>query len=194
MASGDSISRFIDEVKEGNDDAATAIWEQYFSDLVRIARQSLVGRRDPVADEEDVVVCAFKSFFKAAELGRFEKLRDRNALWRLLSQMTRRKAIDLIRRENRLKRPVQSGADGETSQNELDSIVGATPLPSVVAMFNEECGRFLGQLDAELRDVALKKMAEYTNSEIAEQLNCSVATVERRLKLIRKKWQREIGD
>ena len=35
------------------------------------------------------------------------------------------------------------------------------------------------------------KLEGYTNDEIAGQLGCSVRTVERRLRLIRKKWQHE---
>jgi DNA-directed RNA polymerase specialized sigma24 family protein len=56
----------------------------------------------------------------------------------------------------------------------------------------EACEILLDQLDTELQQLALNKLEGYTNKEIAGKLGCSVATVERRLKLIRKKWQREL--
>ena len=46
--------------------------------------------------------------------------------------------------------------------------------------------------DADLRALAIAKMEGYTNQEIAERLDCSLRTVERRLHLIRKKWGREL--
>ncbi len=75
MSSDDSMAAFIQQVKDGNEDAAAAIWERYFPDLVRVARQQLAGQRDRMADEEDVAVSAFASFFKAAEQGRLPNLR-----------------------------------------------------------------------------------------------------------------------
>jgi DNA-directed RNA polymerase specialized sigma24 family protein len=39
--------------------------------------------------------------------------------------------------------------------------------------------------------LATAKLEGYTNDEIAEQLGCSQRTVERRLHLIRKKWEQE---
>jgi hypothetical protein len=40
--------------------------------------------------------------------------------------------------------------------------------------------------------VALTKLENYTNQEIAGRLNPSLATVERKLGLIRKLWEREV--
>lgn len=54
-------------------------------------------------------------------------------------------------------------------------------------------GQALARLeDPKLQDLALAKMEGYTNEETARQRGCSVRTVERRLHLIRKKWQREL--
>ena len=59
-------------------------------------------------------------------------------------------------------------------------------------MVAEECRRRLEQLDdAELQPLAVAKMEGHSNEEIAHRLDCSVRTVERRLHLIRQKWQRE---
>jgi DNA-directed RNA polymerase specialized sigma24 family protein len=47
--------------------------------------------------------------------------------------------------------------------------------------------------DEELRRVALWKMEGYTIEEIAGQLGCVSRTVDRRLRLIRDIWERDIG-
>ena len=40
-----------------------------------------------------------------------------------------------------------------------------------------------------VRELALARMEGYSNEEIAQRLGCSVRTVERRLHLVRTKWQ-----
>jgi DNA-directed RNA polymerase specialized sigma24 family protein len=45
-------------------------------------------------------------------------------------------------------------------------------------------------VDNDLRAVAVAKMEDYTNQEIAQKLDCSAATIERRLRLIRSLWRR----
>jgi DNA-directed RNA polymerase specialized sigma24 family protein len=48
--------------------------------------------------------------------------------------------------------------------------------------------------DADLRKLAMEKMEGYSNREIAEHQNCSVRTTERRLKLIRAKYEENFPD
>lgn len=55
----------------------------------------------------------------------------------------------------------------------------------------DECRKLLEHLDPDLQALALAKMNGDTNDEIAEQLTCSVRTVERRLHLIRQTWEEE---
>jgi len=44
--------------------------------------------------------------------------------------------------------------------------------------------------DAELAKVAVWKMEGHTNEDIATKLDCTPRTVERKLRLIRKIWER----
>jgi DNA-directed RNA polymerase specialized sigma24 family protein len=58
----------------------------------------------------------------------------------------------------------------------------------------EECRRLLASLgDAELEEVALRKMEGYTTEEIASRLGYVNRTVERKLHLIRSIWSKERG-
>ena len=63
--------------------------------------------------------------------------------------------------------------------------------PEMANLLMEECRRLLAQLEPALQQIALAKMDGYHNEEIAHQLDCSVRTIERRLHLIRKIWERD---
>ncbi len=63
--------------------------------------------------------------------------------------------------------------------------------PELADMLTEECRRFLVRLDLRLKDpnlraLAVDNMIGYSDHEIAQRRGCSVRTVERQLKLIRK--------
>ena len=53
--------------------------------------------------------------------------------------------------------------------------------------------RLFDQLDDDqLRQIAVHKLEGYTNEEIASKINRALPTVERRLRLIRERWHKEI--
>jgi DNA-directed RNA polymerase specialized sigma24 family protein len=192
-----SVSRWIVGAKAGESVAVRALWQRYFQRLVCLARQKLAGTSRRAADEEDVALSAFASFCRAAEEGRFPELAGRDDLWRLLVRLTARKAVDQARREGAAKRGGGRAhgksvlAEGDLSWDEdgLAQVIGETPTPEFAAMMAEECSRLLGQLDDDLRAVAVAKMEDYSNQKIAVKLDCSVATIERRLRLIRSLWR-----
>ena len=69
-------------------------------------------------------------------------------------------------------------------------MVGSEPTPAFAAQVAEQLRRLLGRLDdPSLRSLALWKMEGFTNEEAAEKLSCSLATVERKLRLIRRAWE-----
>src|SRR5438128_2144020 len=76
--------------------AYTQLWERFFKPLLAVARQRLQGTSRRMADEEDVALDAFASLCRGIESGRFQELGDRDSLWRLLNQITVRKACDLV--------------------------------------------------------------------------------------------------
>jgi DNA-directed RNA polymerase specialized sigma24 family protein len=169
--------------------AARKLWESYFHRLVELARKRLRALPRAAADEEDVALSAFDSFCQGAAQGRFPRLDDRHDLWQVLLLLTQRKAIDLIQHETREKRDVRK-VQAPAAGAPFADIAGAEPDPAFAAQVAEECRRLLDLLpDESLRFLAVRKMEGYTNEEIAALLKCSLATVERRLKLIRKEWQ-----
>ena len=192
-----SVSQWILGVKRGAVAGHPRLWARYFERLVRLARQRLAGLPKRVADEEDLALSAFATFCRAAEEGRFPELADRDDLWRLLITLTAQKAVDQARREGRAKRgggrvrgesALAFGDPGESGQG-LDAVVGDSPTPEFAATMAEEYSRLLNSLEDDLQQVALAKMEDCTNQEIADRLDCSVSTIERSLRLIRKIWQ-----
>src|SRR2546423_1031621 len=95
-ASEGSITHCIQLLKAGDRSAAQQLWERYFHRLVGLARSKLRGTARRAADEEDVALSAFDSFYRRAELKKFPRLDDRDDLWQLLVVITLRKAIDLV--------------------------------------------------------------------------------------------------
>jgi DNA-directed RNA polymerase specialized sigma24 family protein len=140
------------------------------------------------ADEEDIALSAFDSFFRGVERGRFPQLDDRDDLWQVLLMITERKAFDLLEHEGRQKRDWRRDQSGDAPSGNMDP-AGREPDPAFAAQVAEECEKLLAELaDSDLRLIAVRKMEGYTNKEIAGELGCSLARVERRLRLIRLEW------
>ena len=154
------------------------------------------GRYLAAVDEEDVVQSAFHSFFQGLARGRFPNLRDRNRLWALLRVITSLKVLELRQRENRQKRGGGESVLDALFGNEpgtagILQVPGAGPTPEQEAAEVEAVARLLALLPkGELRRVAVAKLQGLTNKEIAAELACPEATVERRLKMIRAWWKK----
>jgi DNA-directed RNA polymerase specialized sigma24 family protein len=199
MSSSGSVTTWLGQLRAGNRAVAQQLWQRYYTRLVHLARNKLQGLRHAAADEEDVALSAFDSFYRGAEAGRFPQLDDRHNLWELLVVITVRKAIDLRQRETCQKRGGgrlvgESALEGRFGAEERGAgialAVGAEPTPEMAAQVADEMARLLGMLpNEEVRSVALAKLEGYTNPEIAKRLGCALATVERRLHLIRFVWK-----
>jgi RNA polymerase sigma factor (sigma-70 family) len=190
MSSIGSVTHWIYQLKEGNEEVTQKLWERYFQQLVSLARQHLRGLPRPAADEEDVALSAFKSFCRDTRRGRFPQLTDRDDLWRLLVRITVQKSLDLIRREQARKR--RAGRYAAGAVKEMDDIPGREPTPEFAAQLADELRFLLAQLpNSQLQMIAVRKMEGYTNREIATELGCVPRTVERRLAIIRKIWDPE---
>jgi DNA-directed RNA polymerase specialized sigma24 family protein len=202
MRTSGSVTNWLRQVEAGDSAATQQLWARYIDRLVRLARGRLHAAPRRAADEEDVALSAFDSFFRGFARGQFPKLHDRDNLWALLVRITERKAQDLVRHERTQKRgggrvaaeatPPSSG-DCSEGERPIDRIVGREPTPAFAAQVAEEFRRLLDRLgDGELQQIAIWKMEGYANAEIAAKVACAVPTVERRLRLIRKTWEPEV--
>jgi RNA polymerase sigma factor (sigma-70 family) len=180
MTTRDSVTLWLNQVKEGDRAAVSRLLDRYFHRLVGLARSRFQGQPALADYDEDVALSAFNSLCLGAERGRFPDLVDRDDLWRLLAVMTIRKAIDVQRRDR---------AREVSGEPNLEQLLSDEPSPELAAEMAEEHQRLLGLLDdAELRSIALWKVEGHTNEEIAGRLGCVERTVERKLQRIRILW------
>jgi len=200
MSAGESVTHWIGELKAGHETAATELWNHFYVRLIGLARRKLQGAPRRVADEEDVVLSAFETFFHRAKEGQFPQLHNRHDLWHLLVKITERKALNQLRRQGRAKRgggdvrgeSVFLDTGASTAKKGIDQVPGAEPTAEFAAVVAEGLRGLLDLLaDDELRQIALLKLEGWTNEEIASRINRSLPTVERRLRLIRDKWKDE---
>lgn len=202
MEAEGSITRLIGQFQAGDEAAMQKLWEAYFHRLVALARKKLRDAPRRMADEEDVALSVFDSFFRAAQRGQFPKLEDRDDLWRILVALTARKSFDQVRDERRQKRGggkvlgesalVSLDAAGETRAG-LEQALSREPTPEFAADVAEQCARMLALLpDRELRQVAVWKMEGHTTDEIATKISRTPRSVERKLQLIRSFWEQEL--
>jgi RNA polymerase sigma factor (sigma-70 family) len=198
MVHDGSVTRLIQLLRSGDaterDLAARLIWRRYFRDLLELARNNLNKRIRRREDEEDVLQSMYKSFCLRQQRGEFD-LSGRDALWKLLVTITLRKARNAAKKQARDRRDIareQTIAerdDGESAHWALEQMDAAGPSPAEAALLNEALERRLEALaDPELRQIALWRLEGYTNREIADQLDCTERSVERRMERIRSKW------
>ncbi len=195
----ESITTWIGQLRAGDHVAAERLWHEYFQRLIGLARVKLRNQPRRVADEEDLALSAFHSLCLGAERGRFPNLNDRDNLWQLLATITARKALHLVRDSARQKRGGGAvrgesafiGSNGVSKETAgLEQIIGDEPTPEFAAQLAEEYDQLLASLqDSELASIARWRMEGYSTAEIAEKLDKSPATIERKLRAIRTIWE-----
>ena len=201
LSSGNSITVWIQDLKAGNATAAEKLWRRYCQQLTRYARQKLGPKARRIADEEDMALMAFHSFCRGVTDGRFPQLADRDDLWQILLMIAERKTIDHLREQFRQKRgggnvrgeSIFEMPAGDDAYRGIEQAIDDNATPDFAVTALEECRRLLDMLpDADLQKVASWKLAGWKNREIAEELGCVTATVERKLKRIRNLWSEEV--
>lgn len=203
MATNDSMGDLYDRLCAGDSRAADTLWDRFYEPLVRVAKRKMNGVPRRAFDEEDVALSAMRSFLDEAQKGRFYRWQNGGELWQLLLTITSRKAFAYRRREMRDKRG-RGSVRGESafrwdeSHQMVRSVTQAARTrelpPDQFAVAVEEAEKLLEALpDESLRRVALRKLAGYTNEEIAEELGCVGRTVERKLERIRNKWLERVS-
>lgn len=183
----DSVSKFVAGAMNGDSNAQQQLWNRYFEQLASLAQNRFrrAGGRN-VVDGEDIALSVMDAFFKGATNGRFPDLRDRDALWRLLVKMAGNKALNRVRAERAQKRG--GGRNVEAERLTAFDPPAGPPTPEDAEELFSVIDDQLGELDDDLRRIAHLKLQGYTNQEIAKETGRSVATIERRLKLLRSRW------
>jgi len=204
MSTEDPVSVWIEQLRKANDAAASHLWNHFVQRLYDSARNRLRPETRRVYDEEDAVLSAFQSFCAGIAAGRYPELQDREGLWRLLLSITARKVSHRHRFDQQRRRDVRRNepspffaeATKQSLAAPVEGIPSREPAPEFAAQFVEVCETLMQSLDdPSLQEVATLRMEGCSDTEIAEQLGCSRSTVQRRLEIIRRHWQRlELSD
>lgn len=186
MSSAGSVTGWLNQLQHGDPAALDHLWDRFFHRLQALARQKLPAALKNMGSDEDVALDAFTSLWRGVNRGKFPALAGRESLWRLLVVITARKAYHLSRDERR--KP-----GGHTPEWTLEQTLSGEPTPEFETQAADECQRLLKKLgDTKLQSVALWRMEGYTTAEIADRLQCSPRTVERKLLLIQGIWSEEV--
>ncbi len=195
--SEEPITDLLVALREGQSEAADRLWSIYYHLMCDLADRRLGKVPNPLVDQEDVALSAFKSFCVGIREGRFPTLKDRQGLWPLLIALTMRKAVDAIRHGTRQKRG--GGKAGKSSGlAKLDRTVDVLssmaegPRPEVATEIHDLLQRLLQNLrqmgDDRLEEIVQLRIEGYSNQEIANKIGCVVRTVERKIRLIEDCW------
>jgi DNA-directed RNA polymerase specialized sigma24 family protein len=182
-----SVTSLIPGLRQGDRQAIGRLWERYYHDMVRVAWGKLYDVPALRDADHDVAIEAFLSFCaRIGQDGQFPNLDNRTGLIRLLTHFTICKALDF--------RKWQSNRRAQQAGEILDGFPGRQPLPE----FQAEVTALLDKLrDEDLRKIALFRMEGLTHQEIAARCDCGVATVYRRLAVIRGRlksdWENLMG-
>lgn len=191
--SNGSVTGWFVSLKNQDEAAATRLWERYFPRLLRLARHFYGGKPLPVIDAEDVAQSAFKSFCLRTMSGEIHELRDREGIWNLLAQITRRKYQQALERELAAKRGLNKRASAE-NLHELP-LTGDHHCPQFLIEMAEQFDYLVRLLpDEQLKQIVLFKLEERSNEEIATSLDCSIRTIERKLARIRLIWAEHVSE
>jgi DNA-directed RNA polymerase specialized sigma24 family protein len=188
----ESITNWIEQLTEGDEQAAIELWRFVSTRVQQFARQKLDPHTRRGYDENDAANSAFHSLCRGITDGRLEA-RDRNALWGLLAVITSRKISAQFRQAKRLKRGggIVRGESGfgELGDAGINAVGSHQAPPDEVAEVGESCNQLLDALPDEImRKIVLLKFQGATNGEVAEEMSCTERTIERKLERIRRIW------
>ena len=187
-----SITRLLPSLRTRDERAIRELWQRYSGRVERLARPLIHGLAPGAGDEQDVAQSAFLALCESVSTPKAVDLRNRNELWRLLAAISRRKAIDRVRRELRERR----GGASKPVHTELQRLPGSSAAPDEIVELKDTLCRLFAVLeensDPRLRLVALLRLQEVESAEIAERLNCTMRTVQRKLLILQRVWQEEI--
>jgi RNA polymerase sigma factor (sigma-70 family) len=173
-----SFDDFMARVRSGDSAAETMIFRRFVDRLIVLAAKQFDGWIRDQADVENVVLSAYKSFFRRNKRGEYE-LADWDELWALLMIITlhkctkRRKHLRAARRD--------AGRQVSLAGHDVGVawLADRSPTPEEAAMLTETLEHLFQAMAPFDRPLVEHILMGYTAVEIAERLDCSERTVRR---------------
>jgi RNA polymerase sigma factor (sigma-70 family) len=186
-----SITCLVPQLRDRNELAIEAIWRRYVRRVHGAARPVIAGLGPGVGDEEDVAQSAFHAFYEAAAGDRLPPIGNRDELWRLLLTITRRKAINRLRREYRIRRGGGARAvhDADAVNRRCDDANLSVELVELQEFVDELFEMLHATGDKRLAEIARLRLEGFQNQEIADKLGCAARTIQRKLHILERLWR-----
>ena len=180
---------WIDQLLNGDDQAAIDFWIRYGERLEQIAERRISAGLNQRVGADDIVQSVCRTFFRRAQSGQFE-FQDPDGLWALLCTITLNKVRQHARYHNRQRRAINRD-QSMSPPGDGPGLDLAVPEPSAeeISLFVDQLDQLLSGLDSEEQRIVDLKLQSFTNHEIAQRLDCSERTVRRMVKRVQSRMQ-----
>lgn len=193
-----SVTGNLRRAQSGDHVAFEWLWHRYYQSLIRHLKKRTDGPGFETVDPEDVAHRVFISLHQGLSEEKFHSLHGRYQLWKLLTLIGLRKAINQSRKNMLDQRSIEHSAISGYSVIDLRvstrSYVTQVDKSFDGLRFEEELEHGLSLLDKEhpnqrLRELAVLKINGMSNAKIADEFGWSRKTVALRLNLIFEIWR-----
>ncbi|MEP3480591.1 MAG: ECF-type sigma factor [Fuerstiella sp.] len=182
----DESVELMKQWQAGDEQAAEIMFNRYVNRLVGLARTRLSGQMKRRVEPEDVVMSAYRSFFRKAGDGQFT-LGETGDLWKLLAAITMNKVRGQVEFHTAKKRGIsaETSVGGKSEFRVRPEVVADEPSPEDAAAIVEELEAVMQGLDATQRRILELSLQDMSETEISAEVQRSGRTVRRTLLQIR---------
>jgi RNA polymerase sigma factor (sigma-70 family) len=184
-------------LRRGDVAAVAEFCRRYGPMIERLAERRLSAPLKRRIGADDVAQSVCRTFIRRAGEGEFE-LCDGGGLWGLLCAIALTKIREQTRFHLRQKRSLRDeqhldsvAADGE---RKLPEAANAAPTPDAIAEVADTFDKLLAGFDDEERRIIELKLQDFTQEEIAAQMQCSDRTIRRFLKRVQDRLSSMLAD
>lgn len=188
--SADSDNQLLDRFRQGDEHAATILYQRYVTRLQAMARTQCSNDLSTRVDAEDIVQSVFRSFFRRASRGDYQ-VPEGDELWKLLVVITLNKVRSQGEFHRAAKRDVRMTKGTSREMDEVSSPREDSQEVKELRMLIED---LLKQLPAIQQRMVQLRLEGYEFSEIAKMSGRSKRTVERVLQDFRQVLQVKLDE
>lgn len=183
---GGDIEELLSRLREGEEDAATALYLRYARRLQTLAERQTDQKMAVRVDPEGVVQSVFRTFFRRVNMGQYH-VSDSDELWKLLLVI----ALNKLRTQAMAHRTAKRDVDKTVSLSDSDQ-KKSTQDDEALLVLKMTVSEVVGELSDVERDIVWLRIQGYEIQEIADRCGRSKRSVERILQNFRKRLSGEI--
>lgn len=179
------ITGLIQRYRDGEDDAATALYLRYAKQLQSIAEGETGAQMAVRVDPEGIVQSVFRTFFRRVDQGQYD-ISDPSELWKLLLVMALNKVRATAKSHRAIKRDISKTIPLEHSKE------AAHDNEQALAILKMTIAEIVENLPENDRQIIMMRMEGHDVQDIANECGRSKRSVERILQKFRTRLANEI--